>query len=208
LDAVLAIAREHGLKVIEDAAQAHGARYKGRRLGGHSDAVAWSFYPGKNLGAMGDAGAVTTGDPELADKIRRLGNYGSREKYVHEVQGVNSRLDPIQAAVLAVKLKHLDEWNDRRASIARLYSDGLADYAHTLVEGGAVLGDRVTLKCGVYVWEGVVLEDDVFCGPNATFTNDRRPRSRQRPEEFAKTLVKKGASIGAGAVILPGYHHW
>jgi dTDP-4-amino-4,6-dideoxygalactose transaminase len=126
VDPVLAIAREHGLRVIEDAAQAHGARYKGRRLGGHSDAVAWSFYPGKNLGAMGDAGAVTTNDPELADRIRRLGNYGSRQKYVHEVQGVNSRLDPIQAAVLAAKLKHLDEWNERRASIARLYGDGLA----------------------------------------------------------------------------------
>ena len=76
--------------------------------------------------------------------------------------------------------------------------------AHTLVEGGAVLGDRVTLKCGVYVWDGVVLEDDVFCGPNATFTNDKTPRSRQRPEAFARTVVKKGASIGAGAVILPG----
>jgi UDP-2-acetamido-3-amino-2,3-dideoxy-glucuronate N-acetyltransferase len=76
--------------------------------------------------------------------------------------------------------------------------------AHTLVEGGAVLGDRVTLKSGVFVWDGVTLEDDVFCGPNATFTNDNRPRSRQRPAAFAATLVKRGASIGAGAVILPG----
>lgn len=76
--------------------------------------------------------------------------------------------------------------------------------AHTLVEGGAVLGDRVTLKCGVYVWNGVVLEDDVFCGPNATFTNDRRPRSRQTPDAWAQTVVERGASIGAGAIILPG----
>lgn len=76
--------------------------------------------------------------------------------------------------------------------------------AHTLVEGGAVLGDRVTLKCGVYVWNGVVLEDDVFCGPNATFTNDRRPRSRQTPDAWAQTVVERGASIGAGAILLPG----
>lgn len=76
--------------------------------------------------------------------------------------------------------------------------------AHTLVEGGALLGDRVTLKCGVYVWNGVVLQDDVFCGPNATFTNDRRPRSRQTPESWAQTVVERGASIGAGAILLPG----
>lgn len=76
--------------------------------------------------------------------------------------------------------------------------------AHTLVEGGAVLGNRVTLKCGVYVWNGVVLEDDVFCGPNATFTNDRRPRSRQMPDAWAQTVVERGASIGAGAIVLPG----
>lgn len=76
--------------------------------------------------------------------------------------------------------------------------------AHTLVEGGAVIGDRVTLKCGVYVWDGITLEDDVFCGPNATFTNDKTPRSRQHPQEYARTIVERGASIGAGAVILPG----
>ncbi|MFZ1110084.1 MAG: DegT/DnrJ/EryC1/StrS family aminotransferase [Rhodomicrobium sp.] len=125
LDPILAIARRHNLGVVEDAAQAHGARYKGRRIGGHGDAVAWSFYPGKNLGAMGDAGAVTTNSPELADRIRVLRNYGSRVKYVNEVRGVNSRLDPIHAAVLRVKLAHLDAWNERRRDIARLYSDAL-----------------------------------------------------------------------------------
>ena len=125
LDPILAIARQHDLRVVEDAAQAHGARYKGRRIGGHGDAVAWSFYPGKNLGAMGDAGAVTTNSPELADRIRVLRNYGSRVKYVNEVRGVNSRLDPIHAAVLRVKLAHLDAWNERRRDIARLYSDAL-----------------------------------------------------------------------------------
>jgi dTDP-4-amino-4,6-dideoxygalactose transaminase len=125
LDPILALARRHGLRVLEDAAQAHGARYKGRRIGAHSDAVAWSFYPGKNLGALGDGGAVTTNDPEIADRIRVLRNYGSRVKYVNEVQGYNSRLDPIQAAVLRVKLQVLDEWNTRRSRIAQRYLEGL-----------------------------------------------------------------------------------
>ena len=127
IGAILDIARRHGLKVLEDAAQAHGARYQGRRLGAHGGAVAWSFYPGKNLGAMGDAGAVTTDDAELAERIRTLGNYGSRRKYVNEVKGVNSRLDPLQAAILAVKLRHLDRWNGARQTLASLYLDSLAD---------------------------------------------------------------------------------
>lgn len=126
LDSILAIARKHRLRVLEDAAQAHGARYKGCRIGAHGDAVAWSFYPGKNLGALGDGGAVTTNDPEIADRIRVLRNYGSRVKYVNEVKGFNSRLDPIQAAVLSVKLRHLDAWNSRRAAIAARYIEGLA----------------------------------------------------------------------------------
>lgn len=126
IDPILAIARKHGLRVLEDGAQAHGARYKGQRLGAHGDAVAWSFYPGKNLGAMGDGGAVTTNDAQLADRIQVLRNYGSRVKYVNEVQGYNSRLDPLQAAILRVKLAHLDGWNARRRVIAQLYQDGLA----------------------------------------------------------------------------------
>ena len=125
LDPIHALARKHGLRVLEDAAQAHGARYKGRRIGAHGDAVAWSFYPGKNLGALGDGGAVTTNDAEIADRIRVLRNYGSRVKYANEVKGFNSRLDPIQAAVLRVKLRVLDEWNERRGGIARRYLEGL-----------------------------------------------------------------------------------
>jgi dTDP-4-amino-4,6-dideoxygalactose transaminase len=121
LDPIMDVARQHGLWVVEDAAQAHGALYKGRRLGSHGNAVAWSFYPGKNLGAMGDAGAVTTDDERLADRIRRLGNYGSSQRYVHEFMGVNSRLDPIQAAILRVKLSKLDSWNARRSEIASRY---------------------------------------------------------------------------------------
>lgn len=129
LDPVLAIARAHGLAVVEDAAQAHGARYKGTRIGGHGDVACWSFYPGKNLGALGDAGAVTTNDPDLAEKLRLLRNYGSRKKYSHELKGRNSRLDPIQAAILRVKLQHLDAWNDRRRAIADIYRNGLASTA-------------------------------------------------------------------------------
>lgn len=127
LDPVLALGKKHGLRVLEDGAQAHGARYKGRRLGSHGDAVAWSFYPGKNLGALGDGGAVTTNDPQLADRVRVLRNYGSRVKYVNEVKGFNSRLDPIQAAILRVKLRYLDEWNTRRKSIAAQYLQELAE---------------------------------------------------------------------------------
>ena len=127
LDPILDVARKHGLRVLEDAAQAHGARYKGKRIGGHGDVVAWSFYPGKNLGALGDAGAVTTNNAEIADRIRVLRNYGSRVKYVNDVQGYNSRLDPVQASALRVKLKYLDEWNSRRADIAARYTAALRD---------------------------------------------------------------------------------
>jgi dTDP-4-amino-4,6-dideoxygalactose transaminase len=128
---ILAIARKHGLAVLEDGAQAHGARYRGKRLGGHGDVVAWSFYPGKNLGAYGDGGAITTNDAKIAERIRVLRNYGSRVKYVNEVRGFNSRLDPMQAAVLRVKLKVLDAWNAKRSAIASIYQEGLADIGIT-----------------------------------------------------------------------------
>lgn len=125
LDAILAIAARHGLRVLEDGAQAHGARYKGRRIGSHGDAVTWSFYPGKNLGALGDAGALTTDDASLAAQLRAMRNYGSQVKYVCDVQGGNHRLDPVQAAALSVKLQHLDTWNARRAAVAQRYAQGL-----------------------------------------------------------------------------------
>jgi dTDP-4-amino-4,6-dideoxygalactose transaminase len=125
MDAINEIARRHGLKVLEDAAQAHGAEYKRRRTGSLGDAAGFSFYPGKNLGAFGDAGAVTTNDAELADRIRLLRNYGSKKKYVHEVIGFNSRLDELQAALLRVKLKQLDEWNRRRREVAAWYMEHL-----------------------------------------------------------------------------------
>src|SRR5215510_9237501 len=121
------IARAHGLKVIEDAAQAHGARYRDRRAGNLGDAAGWSFYPTKNLGAYGDAGAVTTDDGELADKVRLLRNYGSKSKYYNEEKGINSRLDELQGALLRVRLKHLDEWNSRRARVAARYFEALGE---------------------------------------------------------------------------------
>jgi dTDP-4-amino-4,6-dideoxygalactose transaminase len=126
MDAIMRIARAGNLMVVEDAAQAHGAAWQGQRIGAHGDAVAWSFYPTKNLGAFGDAGAVTTNNAELAERLRLLRNYGSRDKNVHEVKGVNSRLDPVQAAILSVKLRHLDDWQSRRQAIADFYADAFA----------------------------------------------------------------------------------
>jgi len=122
MDAIGVVADRHGLVVIEDAAQAHGARYKGRRVGGLCRAAGFSFYPTKNLGALGDGGAVTTNDAALAERIRLLRNYGSRTKYDHEMRGFNSRLDEMQAAFLRAKLLHLDAWNLRRRSIADCYT--------------------------------------------------------------------------------------
>lgn len=121
MDPINEVARNHGLKVIEDNAQAQGARYKGRRTGSLGDASGTSFYPGKNLGAFGDAGAVTTNDSQLADRIRTLRNYGSKKKYYYEEKGFNSRVDELQAAFLRVKLSKLDEWNERRQKIASAY---------------------------------------------------------------------------------------
>ena len=126
MDAISALARAHGLAVIEDAAQAHGATWSGRRTGSLGDAGAFSFYPAKNLGALGDGGAVTTDDEDLAARVRRASNYGSTEKYHHVERGVNSRLDPLQAAVLRVRLAVLDEWNARRSAVADRYLAALA----------------------------------------------------------------------------------
>lgn len=126
MDAINAIAQKHGLKVIEDSAQAQGARYKGRRTGTLGDAAGHSFYPGKNLGAFSDAGAVTTNDDKLADLVRTLRNYGSKKKYFHDYKGFNSRVDELQAAFLRVKLQKLVEWNVRRQSLAKRYLAELA----------------------------------------------------------------------------------
>lgn len=121
MDMIKTIAQKYGLRVIEDAAQAHGARYKGKRIGSLSDAAGFSFYPGKNLGALGDAGCITTNDKKIAEKVRALGNYGSDYKYHHIYKGVNSRLDEMQAAFLRVKLPYLNKWNEFRRKVANKY---------------------------------------------------------------------------------------
>lgn len=126
-DAIRAVADRHGLLFMVDNAQAQGARYKGRQVGGLADAECHSFYPSKNLGAFGEAGAVSTNDEKIADRIKVLRNYGSRVRYHNEVIGYNSRLDELQAALLRVKLRHLDAWNVRRIQLARLYLDRLSD---------------------------------------------------------------------------------
>jgi dTDP-4-amino-4,6-dideoxygalactose transaminase len=125
MEAINALAREHGVRVLDDCAQAHAARYKGRPVGSLAAISAWSFYPGKNLGAFGDAGAVTSDDRALVEQVRVLGNYGSRVKYHNEVKGFNSRLDELQAAVLAAKLAGLDDATERRRAVAARYLDGM-----------------------------------------------------------------------------------
>lgn len=127
MDAICAIAKKHSVYVVEDAAQAHGSKVRGKTIGSHGDVVAWSFYPGKNLGALGDGGAVTTNNQAIAERVRMISNYGSSVKYYNDECGVNSRLDPMQAAVLSVKLKSLPEWNERRLSIAAIYDEALQD---------------------------------------------------------------------------------
>lgn len=126
MDAVCSVAKAHGLLVVEDAAQAHGARWHGRRVGGIGDVACFSFYPSKNLGAFGDAGAVVSNDAELVERIRMLANHGRRGRYLHDIEGVNSRLDGLQAAILRVKLRHLDSWNHARRDRADRYLRQLA----------------------------------------------------------------------------------
>jgi len=132
MESILALSRRHGLKVVEDAAQAHGAEYRGRRIGSLGDAACFSFYPGKNLGAYGDAGAIVTSDGDLAKSLRMYANHGRIDKYDHEREGVNSRLDALQAAILRVKLRHLPDWTEARRRNAALYNRHLKKAGLTL----------------------------------------------------------------------------
>ena len=143
MDAIRSIAAAHDLFVVEDAAQAHGATHRGRRAGSLGDAAGFSFYPGKNLGAYGDGGAITTNDDELADRLRLMRNWGSRKKYHHEEIGLNSRLDTLQAAVLRVKLAHLDGWNARRRIHAESYRRLLAHRSDLCLPGESQDGESV-----------------------------------------------------------------
>lgn len=150
MDLVNKIAQKYNLKVIEDAAQAHGAYYKNKRVGGLGDAAAFSFYPGKNLGALGDAGAITTNDAGVADRIRLLRNYGSEKKYQNDIKGFNCRLDEVQAAILRVKLKSLDQSNERRRFIAD-------QYLRTLEDIDMIVGPTVILDA-IPVWHQFVVK--------------------------------------------------
>jgi dTDP-4-amino-4,6-dideoxygalactose transaminase len=143
MDAILAIARRHSLHVLEDAAQAHGTRYKGRPCGGLGLAAGFSFYPGKNLGAFGDGGLVSTNQAELAERLRRLRNYGQQRKYQHVEKGLNARLDTLQAAVLYVKLKHLVKWNDARVAHALHYRQALAGVGDICFQSTAPFSDHI-----------------------------------------------------------------
>src|SRR5207248_2890889 len=128
MDRLSGVARRHRLKIIEDAAQAHGARWQGKRAGGLGDAASFSFYPGKNLGAYGDGGAVVSRDGDMIRQVRMLANHGREDKYFHKCEGVNSRLDTLQAAALRVKLRHLDAWNAARSRHAAWYGKALAGH--------------------------------------------------------------------------------
>jgi dTDP-4-amino-4,6-dideoxygalactose transaminase len=151
MDRILEIGNRHGLFVIEDACQSHGARYKGRRTGSLGTFAAFSFYPSKNLGAYGDAGALTTNDAGLAEKVRMMRNYGQRAKYDHVFLAWNRRLDTLQAAVLRVKLRHLDAWNESRRAVASLYDELL---------GGAALGLPYVRQDVEHVFHLYVIELD------------------------------------------------
>lgn len=131
MDEILEISKRHNLLVVEDAAQAHGAEYKGKKVGTFGICATFSFYPGKNLGAYGDGGAIVTNDDVLAEKMRMFANHGRKDKYDHKFEGVNSRLDGIQAAILDVKLRHLDDWTEKRRAAAKIYDEGLKDIVTT-----------------------------------------------------------------------------
>ena len=210
MDSLGAIAQSHGLLVIEDACQAHGARYKGQRVGSMGDAAAFSFYPAKNLGAHGDGGMVVTRHRALRDRLRVLRNYGQQQKNQHVEVGFNRRLDTLQAAILRVKLRHLDAWNKARRGVASLYGEasaGRSDQAYGRQRRGAGLaclrhpGRAARSRCGIPRTEG---------------HRDRRslPSSRPPPGRFEGARIRSrvtsdrrgGFSSSALAADLPGAH--
>ncbi|MCC6003881.1 MAG: DegT/DnrJ/EryC1/StrS family aminotransferase [Thermofilum sp.] len=170
MDPIMELAEEKGIYVVEDAAQAHGAEYKGRKVGSFGHIACFSFYPSKNLGAYGDAGMVVTNDQDLAEKIRMLREYGQIEKYKHLLIGYNSRLDELQAAILRVKLKYLDKWNEKRRANAKLYNELLMDLSNLIIPPSEVKGRK-------HVYHLYVI------------------RTKQR-EELRNFLASKGISSG------------
>ncbi len=194
IDIIRAIADEHGLLVIEDAAQAHGARFHGNRCGSLGHAACFSFYPGKNLGALGDGGAVVTDDDELANWLRMARNYGARSKYEHVIAGFNNRLDTIQAAVLRVKLQHLDTWNTTRRQHAARYMDILENsdvVLPTTIENVEHVYHLFVVRCGNRdeVLEALKVEE-IFAGvhyPQPIHTQEALRRSCSVPHRLTNT---------------------
>lgn len=191
MDAIMGIATRYNLKVIEDAAQAHGAKYKGKRVGSLSDAAGFSFYPGKNLGALGDGGCVTTNNDELAKKIRALGNYGSDYKYHHIFKGTNSRLDEVQAAILRIKLAHLEEWNSDRRRIAKRY---LEEICNPLIKLPLASTDEYEHIYHVFVIRCERRDElEKYLSENGIGTVKHYPIPMHMQEAYADLELKEGA---------------
>ena len=208
MDPIIKKKKKHGLFVVEDCAQAHGATYKGRKVGSFGDAAGFSFYPGKNLGALGDAGAAVTNSKELADKIRALGNYGSDYKYHHIYQGNNSRLDEMQAAFLSAKLPLLDKMNEERRRIAKMYSEG--------IDNPKVITPVVREEC-VPVWHiyGVRCNErdalEKHLNDRGIGTNKHYPIPMHMQECYKELGISEGAlpvaeEISATELSLPMYY--
>ncbi len=208
MDPIMAVAKKHNLKVVEDCAQAHGATYNGKKVGTFGDAAGFSFYPGKNLGALGDAGAVVTNDVELADTVRSLGNYGSDYKYHHIYKGSNSRLDELQAAFLSAKLPHLERMNAERRMIAAKYSEG--------IKNSKVVLPCVHAKCepvwhiyGIRCNERSALEKHL--NDKGIGTNKHYPIPIHLQDCYADLCIKQGElpiaeEISATELSLPMYY--
>ena len=208
MDAIMAIAQKHGLYVVEDCAQAHGATYKNQRVGSFGDAAGFSFYPGKNLGALGDAGATVTNDEKLAKKIRALGNYGSDYKYHHIYQGNNTRLDELQAAFLSVKLEHLEKTNVDRVRVAQRYLDGINNNSvilPTVAKGNTHVWHVFTIRCNNRDELQGYLEE------RGIGTNIHYPIPLHLQGAYASLEIQKGAlpiaeEISATQLSLPLYY--
>ncbi len=190
MDLIMQVAKKYSLFVVEDCAQAHGATYKGRKIGTFGDASGFSFYPGKNLGALGDAGAVITNNKDIADKVRALGNYGSDYKYHHIYKGYNSRLDEMQAAFLAAKLPHLDRMNEVRRRIASKYTEGIKN---PKVKLPYVLDDSVPVWhiYGIRCDERKALEK--YLNDHGIVTNKHYPIAIHLQESYKDLNIPKGA---------------
>ncbi len=208
MDPIMKIARKYNLFVVEDCAQAHGATYKGKKIGAFGDAAGFSFYPGKNLGALGDAGAMVTNNKELAEKVRALSNYGSDYKYHHIYKGNNSRLDEMQAAFLSAKLPHLNRMNEERRSIANMYFQGIKNDKVTL---------QVVLDDCVPVWHiyGIRCDErdelEKFLNENGIGTNKHYPIPIHMQECYKDLGIENGSlpvaeEISATELSLPMYY--